>query len=109
MPRNALRSSLRNKSGRTPQPERVARAVPRIGRQSLIERRDLCMSEIVRLSSDANAASSFLNKARQLLTRHWWSSSWRARADVLRTAEWLVGLGRKGAANNDSGTIALRS
>ena len=34
-------------------------------------------------------------KARQLLTRHWAVASWRARADILRTAEWLIGVGNE--------------
>ena len=55
------------------------------------------MAEIARVlvASQAIAASLF-DKARQLLTRHWSVSSWRARADILRTAEWLIGVGNEG-------------
>lgn len=93
--------SLRKKGGRAPQPARAARSVERIGREALIERRASCLAEIQRLSSDADDPHSFLDKARQLLTRHWWPASWRARADILRSAEWLVGVGRRGAGITD--------
>lgn len=112
MPGNALRSPLRNKSGRPAQPVRAARSIQRIGRQSLIERRDLCILQIARLSRDANADNSFLNKARQLLTKYWCSSSWRLRSDILRTAEWLVGIGVRNAgydSSSDAGPTPLRS
>ena len=38
-------------------------------------------------------------KAGRLLTQHWSASSWRARADILRTAEWLVGISKQSAAS----------
>jgi hypothetical protein len=100
---NLLRQPLRKKAGRTPKPLRAARPLPRIARQSMIERRDHCMTEIARLRSDANAADNLLHKARQLLTRYWSASSWRSRADILRTAEWLVGIGSKGAGHSGAG------
>ena len=86
-------------AGRKAQPARVARSVERVGRLTLIERRDHCLSEIAQLRNEMNAFGSLADKARQLLTRHWVSSSWRCRADILRTAEWLVGISRKGAAS----------
>jgi hypothetical protein len=55
------------------------------------------MAEIARFFSEPGNSGSLFAKARQLLTRHWSASSWRARADILRTAEWLIGVGKKSA------------
>ena len=97
MSRTMFRPLLHKPAGRKPQALRATRPVERIGRQALIDRRDHCMAEIARFWSEPGNSGSLFAKARQLLTRHWSASSWRARADILRTAEWLVGIGRKGA------------
>jgi hypothetical protein len=89
-----LRPPLHKRAGRKAKPARAARAVERIGRQAMIDKRDLCMAEIVRIRRENATPNSFFEKARQLLTRHWSTSSWRSRADILRTAEWLIGIGR---------------
>jgi len=90
---------LPKQAGRKAKPVRVTRAVERIGRQAMIDRRDRCMAEIARVRRESAAPNSFFDKARQLLTRHWSASSWRSRADILRTAEWLIGIGSNGPAN----------
>jgi hypothetical protein len=92
-----LRPLLRKALGRTAKPARATRSVERIGRQDMIDRRDHCMAEIAHFRPETVEASDLFDKARQLLTRHWSVSSWRARADILRTAEWLIGVGKKGA------------
>jgi hypothetical protein len=92
-----LRPLLRKAPGRKSQAPRVTRPVERIARQALIDRRDHCMAEIARFWSEAGNSGSLFAKARQLLTRHWSASSWRGRADILRTAEWLVGVGKRSA------------
>jgi hypothetical protein len=92
-----FRPLLRKAPGRVAKAPRPARSVERIGRQAMIARRDHCMSEIARVCPRPDAADSLLEKARQLLTRHWAASSWRARTDILRTAEWLIGVGKKSA------------
>jgi hypothetical protein len=92
-----LRPLLRRARGRKSQAARATRPVERIARQALIDRRDRCMAEIAHFWSEPENSGRLFEKARQLLTRHWSASSWRARADILRTAEWLVGIGRKGA------------
>lgn len=94
---DVLRLLLRNKAGRTPKPAHGTQPVQRISRQEMIKRRDHCMVEIARLRPEADASGSLADKARQLLTRHWATSSWRARADLLRTAEWLLGISRNAA------------
>jgi hypothetical protein len=97
MPRTIFRPLLRKAPGRTAKAPRAARSFERIGRQAMIDRRDHCMAEIVEFESWRGDSASLVDKARQLLTRHWSVSSWRARADILRTAEWLIGVGKKGA------------
>jgi hypothetical protein len=96
MSRAIFQPLLRKPAGRKPQARRAARAVARIARQALIDRRDHCMAEIVHFRSEPGHSDNLFEKARQLLTRHWSASSWRARADILRTAEWLIGVGRRG-------------
>jgi hypothetical protein len=93
----ALQLLLRKTSARTSKAACAARSVAHIRRAELIERRSACMSEIARWRSGTDVSESLTGKAQQLLTRHWSTSSWRARADLLRTAEWLVGIS-KGAA-----------
>jgi hypothetical protein len=71
---------------------RVSRPVERIPRRLLIERREKCIREIARLRLSANTSGNLLDKAGQLLTKHWAASTWRRRVDILRSAEWLVGI-----------------
>lgn len=96
MSRTIFRPLLRKASGRKATPTKPTRSVEHIGRQTLIDRRDHCMAEITRFAPVPGDTGSLFDKARQLLTRHWSVSSWRARADILRTAEWLIGVGKKG-------------
>src|SRR5262245_20249841 len=97
MSRTTLQPLLRKPAGRKAQPPCASRPVERIPRQALIDRRDHCMAEIERFWSEPGHSGSLFEKARWLLTRHWSTSTWRARADILRTAEWLVGIGKRGA------------
>jgi hypothetical protein len=97
MSHTTSRPLLRKVPGRKSQCSRSARPVERIARQELIDRRDHCMAEITRLWSEARNSGSLFEKARQLLTRHWSVSTWRARRNLIRTAEWLIGIGKKGA------------
>jgi hypothetical protein len=76
-------------------PAATRRSVERIGRQELIARRDRCIMAIARHDRDGSNDNAFFSKARTLLTRHWYPSSWRSRADLLRNAEWLVRVGEQ--------------
>src|SRR6516164_9273026 len=87
--------SSRRKGGRTSKPVRVKRSVKLIPRHELIAGRQQCMVEIAHLWSDAMGSRNFLEKARQLLTKHWSASSWSFRGDILRSAEWLIAAARK--------------
>jgi hypothetical protein len=103
MSRTMYRPLLGKASGRKAKAPRVIRSVEPLGRRVLIDRRDRCMAEIARFWSEPATSRSFFDKARQLLTRHWSASSWRARADLLRTAEWLIGVAKKSAESARSG------
>jgi hypothetical protein len=113
MASTALRPILREQAGRKAKPARASRAVERVGRQALIDKRDRCMAEIAHCSDCGGPADRLFDKARQLLTRHWSVSPWRSRADILRTAEWLIGVGRNSLAAEPSREMgaagALRS
>jgi hypothetical protein len=85
---------LRQARAQKTRPAATKRPIKRIGRQEMIERRDRCMTEIAH-HRDESIPNTFFAKARHLLTRHWYPSSWRARADILRSAEWLVRVGQK--------------
>jgi hypothetical protein len=102
MSRTMLRPLLRRAPGRKSQAPRATRPVERTARQALIDRRDRCMAEISRFWSEPGNSGSLFEKARQLLTRRWSASSWRGRADILRTAEWLIGIAKKGAGSAKS-------
>lgn len=86
---------LQKKSGHTAKGTRPAQPVKRVRRDALIARRDVCMTQIMRLRADGNASGNLATKAYQLLTAHWAASSWRARIDIVRTAEWLLGISKK--------------
>lgn len=85
---------LRKAPGRKKAPAAPKRSIERMGRQEMIARRDHCMITITRERDEPNP-NAFFVKARTLLTRHWYPSSWRSRADILRNAEWLVRVGEK--------------
>ena len=96
MPEAILRPLPRKAPGRKRAPIAVKRPFARVSREEMIERRDRCLSAIAGQHNELNP-NAFFMKARTLLTRHWYPSSWRSRADILRNAEWLV---RVGARNN---------
>jgi hypothetical protein len=75
--------------GRKKAPVAAKRPIARLARQEIIDRRDRCLSAIAGHRDDSKP-NAFFVKARILLTRHWYPSSWRSRADILRNAEWLV-------------------
>jgi hypothetical protein len=85
---------LRKAPGRKRAPVAAKRPIPRVGREEMIDRRDRCLGAIAGHRNESNSNAFFL-KARTLLTRHWYPSSWRSRADILRNAEWLVRVGSR--------------
>src|SRR5262245_25657920 len=86
---------LRKPAPRKEGPCAARRSAERIGRQELTARRDRCIMAIARHDRDGSNDNAFFSKARTLLTRHWYPSSWRSRADLLRNAEWLVRVGEQ--------------
>src|SRR5262249_27365248 len=86
---------LRKTPRRKKAPAATKRSVERIGRQELTARGDRCTRAIARHDRDGSNDNAFFSKARTLLTRHWYPSTWRSRADLLRDAEWLVRVGEQ--------------
>jgi|SRR5581483_6615103 len=68
---------------------------------AIIVRRRQLVEEVVSLR-EIGREPTFLANAQQLLTRWWIGASWSAREDLLKTAEWLVRLSRRGAPNSQS-------
>jgi hypothetical protein len=47
--------------------------------------------EMIALARKFDASpSAMIDKAHSLLTRHWGPSDWAARAEILRTVDWLL-------------------
>jgi hypothetical protein len=91
-PRNlSSRKGLRRK----PNLPQVLKPARRPSRRAMIDQRDRCIAELARFRNGPGP-NSFFDKSLQLLTRHWSTSSWHARAEILRTAEWLIELGSRG-------------
>jgi len=59
------------------------------------------MTEIARLRQRAKRCGVSLTST-PAADRYWATASWHSRADILRTAEWLVGIGSKGACDGDA-------
>ena len=58
------------------------------------QQRERLMAEISLLTKTHVGADSFVRKALTLLTVGWGRASWRARADLLRSADWLLNMER---------------
>jgi hypothetical protein len=92
---HSTRPMFLRSGGRKAKPARVPRSVRRVSRAALIERRDHSIELLARLHVAPGEPGVLFDKARRLLTRHWSESSWRLRVDILRTAEWLIGVGSR--------------
>jgi hypothetical protein len=84
----ASKSRQRRQRGLNPS----SRYGQRVG--GLIRQRDDLMTEIALVRARASGPLPLLNKARALLTRFWSAASWDAREEILRTAAWLVSVGK---------------
>jgi hypothetical protein len=62
--------------------------------KTILSQRDRLIAEIGFLR-ERGAGSKFIDNAQQLLTRWWSTANWNAREDLLRTADWLVRLGKR--------------
>jgi hypothetical protein len=92
MPATNLRPLSRKGSRRKPDFPLALKPARRPKRQAMIDQRDRCIAELARFRNGL-ASNCFFEKALQLLTRHWSASSWHVRAEILRTAEWLIQVG----------------
>jgi hypothetical protein len=69
--------------------------------QALASQREQRMAEINALLRQRVVAGSFVDKAQTLLTNSWSKATWRSRASILRTVDWLLHLEQ--AHRRDSG------
>ena len=53
--------------------------------------------------------NAFLDKASQLLTRHWSKANWTARAGLIKSADWLIRMAAREAAPPAGGHPATRA
>jgi hypothetical protein len=57
---------------------------------AIVQQRDRRMAEIRSLCCQGLAPGSFVHKANMLLTFGWSRASWRSRAGIIRTVDWLL-------------------
>ena len=62
--------------------------------EEIQKRRERQMAEIRLLTKLRPAAATFARKAETLLTVGWGRASWEARAEILRTVNWLLEIER---------------
>jgi hypothetical protein len=66
--------------------------VPALDEAAIGAKRAECMREIERLRATLGS-TPFVDKAyRLLLPRYWATASWKGRADILKTVEWLIAM-----------------
>lgn len=79
----------------------MRRARPETSRQKIdgiLRRREKLIAELTLLRQQ-RSASKFVDNARQLLTRWWSRTSWDAREELLKTADWLIRLEKRHGGN----------
>jgi hypothetical protein len=61
---------------------------------AIVQQRERRMAEIRSLDRQGLAPGSFVHKAQRLLTLGWSRASWRSRAGIIRTVDWLLEMER---------------
>ncbi|HXL69141.1 MAG TPA: hypothetical protein VN930_10300 [Xanthobacteraceae bacterium] len=80
------------RQGKNRASHRPERAPESLDADAISHRRAECMREIERLRA-VLGPTPFVDKAhRLLLPRYWAAASWKGRADILKTVEWLIAL-----------------
>jgi len=80
-------------------PRRRGTARQRSSRQkidNILRERERLVAEMMQLR-DQGQASKFIGNAQVLLTRLWSPASWDARDELLKSADWLIRLERRGS------------
>jgi hypothetical protein len=79
------------KSRASHRPKRAA-APKTLDADAISHRRAECMREIEQLRATLGS-TPFVDKAhRLLLPRYWAAATWKGRADILKTVEWLIAM-----------------
>jgi hypothetical protein len=60
--------------------------------KTIIARREELITEVNWLQEKCQLPSQSVKAVRGLLTQSWHKSNWRARAQILKTADWLIRL-----------------
>jgi hypothetical protein len=63
---------------------------------NILRQRERLIAEMMQLRGQGQA-SNFIDNAQVLLTRLWSPASWHAREDLLKSADWLIRLERRGS------------
>jgi hypothetical protein len=58
--------------------------------ESIATRRDQLISEVKKLREECELASPSIETVRRLLIRSWGRANWRARAQLIKAADWLI-------------------
>jgi hypothetical protein len=64
--------------------------------ENILRQRERLIAEMMQLR-DRGQASKLVDNAQALLTRLWSPASWDTREDLLKSADWLVRLARRGS------------
>ncbi|MFL5003102.1 MAG: hypothetical protein ACJ8DY_22205 [Xanthobacteraceae bacterium] len=73
---------------------RAGRQTSRQKINSILSRRERLVGELALLRQHG-AASKFIDNAQQLLTRWWSGTTWDAREELLKSADWLLRLEKR--------------
>jgi hypothetical protein len=78
----------------TKRPAVAGTAVKERLKPAVIDRsREQYVATIATFRKLTNETNAFIEKAQRLLTSHWAQASWSARAEILKTVDWLIRVG----------------
>ena len=76
---------------------------------AIAQERERRLAEIRSLAGPGPMPASFAYKAQRLLTLGWARASWRSRAEILRTVDWLLDLERVRQSGQQASTVGVWS
>ena len=78
----------------TKRPAAAGIAVKERLKPAVIDRsREQYIATIATFRKLTNETNAFIEKAQRLLTSHWAQANWSARAEILKTVDWLIRVG----------------
>lgn len=82
----------RRRSRRILLPRPAAQAPSKISTNAILARREKLIAEVKNLEEKCQLSSRSVGNMRRLLTRKWGESDWQARLQILKSANWFIGL-----------------